>query len=91
MELDINLISIVPIWVQFPELDVKYWGVESLSKLGSSLGIPLKKNKPTMEKVYLNYARLPIDMPLDGSFPKYVNYIIAVSYTHLTLPTKRIV
>ncbi|KAJ8432995.1 hypothetical protein Cgig2_029445 [Carnegiea gigantea] len=61
--------------VQFPKLDVKYWGVESLSKLGSLLGIPLKSDKPTMEKVYLNHARLLIDAPFDGPFPEYVDYI----------------
>ena len=27
LELDTSHISILPIWVQFPELDVKYWGV----------------------------------------------------------------
>ena len=75
LKLDTSSISSLPIWIQFPKLDVKYWGVESLSKLGSLLGIPLKMDKPTIEKVYFNYARLLIDMPLDGPFLEFVDYI----------------
>ncbi|KAJ8419732.1 hypothetical protein Cgig2_013407 [Carnegiea gigantea] len=66
LEVDTNAISSLPIW---------YWGVETLSKLGSILGIPLKTDKPTMEKNYLNYAGLLINISLDGPFPEYVDYI----------------
>ncbi|KAJ8419756.1 hypothetical protein Cgig2_022413 [Carnegiea gigantea] len=45
LEINTSSINSLPIWVQFPELDVKYWGVDSLSKLGSLLGIPLKIDK----------------------------------------------
>ena len=31
------------------------------------------------------------DMPDDERFRKFADYVVAVSYTHLTLPTKRIV
>ncbi|KAJ8439192.1 LOW QUALITY PROTEIN: hypothetical protein Cgig2_003405 [Carnegiea gigantea] len=75
LEIDTNDINSRPIWVQFPQLDVKYWGVDSLSKLGSLLGIPLKTDKQTMEKVYLNYVRLLIDIPLEGPFPEFVDFI----------------
>ncbi|KAJ8427203.1 hypothetical protein Cgig2_004362 [Carnegiea gigantea] len=72
---DTNTISSLPIWVQFPELDVKYWGADSLSKLGSIFGIPLKSDKQTMKKTYLNYARHLIDISLDNPFPDYVDFI----------------
>ena len=41
-EMDINVESIIslPIWIQLPELDIKYWGIQSLSKIGSVLGFP---------------------------------------------------
>ncbi|KAJ8426671.1 hypothetical protein Cgig2_030090 [Carnegiea gigantea] len=71
LELDTISISSLRIWVQFPELD----GVESLSKLGSLPRIPLKTDKQTMEKVYISYARLLIDIHLDGTFPDYVDFI----------------
>ncbi|KAJ8437367.1 hypothetical protein Cgig2_006449 [Carnegiea gigantea] len=69
LDLDTASIKSLPICVKFLILDVKYWGVESLSELGSLLGIPLKTDKPTMEKVYLNYARLFINISLYGPLP----------------------
>jgi len=48
--------------------------VHSLSKLGSMLGVPLKTDKFTKEKTMLKYARLLIDMPLDGCFPDYIDF-----------------
>ena len=45
LEIDTSSINSPPIWVQFLELDVKYWVVDSLNKLGSLLGIPLKTDK----------------------------------------------
>ncbi|KAJ8422255.1 LOW QUALITY PROTEIN: hypothetical protein Cgig2_025875 [Carnegiea gigantea] len=64
-----------PFIVQFPELDVKYWGADSLSKIGSAIGIPLKIDKQTIDKTFLSYARLLIDIPLEGPFLEYVDYI----------------
>jgi len=49
--------------------------VDSLSKIGSVIGIPLKTDKQTMDKTLLSYARLLIDIPLDGPFMDYVDYI----------------
>ncbi|KAJ8439003.1 hypothetical protein Cgig2_012999 [Carnegiea gigantea] len=54
---------------------MKYWGVDSLSKLASILGILVKIDKQTMDKIYLNDARLLIDISLDEPFPEYVDYI----------------
>ncbi|KAJ8419807.1 LOW QUALITY PROTEIN: hypothetical protein Cgig2_005394 [Carnegiea gigantea] len=50
MEMEISTDAIVSllIWIQLPELDIKFWGF--LSKLGSMLGIPLKTDKHTKEK-----------------------------------------
>ncbi|KAJ8424909.1 hypothetical protein Cgig2_001552 [Carnegiea gigantea] len=74
MNINTESISSLPIWVHFPELDIKYWGLNSLSKIGSMLGVPLKTDKHTKEKIMLRYARLLIEMPLDGKFPEYVEF-----------------
>ena len=70
-----NSISSRSIWVKFPELDIKYWGSDSLNKLISLLGIPFKTDKSTKDKTMLNYARMLIDVPLGGTFPDYVEFI----------------
>ncbi|KAJ8420047.1 hypothetical protein Cgig2_011170 [Carnegiea gigantea] len=54
---------------------MKYWGVESLTKLGSILGILLKTDHYTMKKTLLQYARLLIEMPLDSMFLEYIEFI----------------
>jgi len=39
------------------------------------IGIPLKTDKQTMEINLISYARLLINIPLDGPFMEYVDYI----------------
>ncbi|KAJ8423017.1 hypothetical protein Cgig2_016783 [Carnegiea gigantea] len=75
IDLHIEAIKSLPIWVQLSDLDIKYWGAESLSKIGGIMGIPLKSDKYTMEKTMLDYARLLIEMPMDGTFPKFIEFI----------------
>lgn len=50
MDLHTEDIKSLPLWIQFPNLDVKYWGVTSLSKIGSLLGIPIKTDRYTRER-----------------------------------------
>ncbi|KAJ8419449.1 hypothetical protein Cgig2_023655 [Carnegiea gigantea] len=75
-DMDINAESIqsLPLWVQFPELDIKYWGLDSLSKLGSLIGIPLKTDHYTREKTMIKYARLLIEVPMAGPFPDFIEF-----------------
>ncbi|KAJ8419307.1 hypothetical protein Cgig2_009218 [Carnegiea gigantea] len=75
METNIDAIASPPIWIQLPELDIKYWGIQSLSKIGSMLGIPLKTDKYSKEKSMLKYVRLLVEMPLEGHFPDYVEFV----------------
>lgn len=75
MEIKTDAITSLPIWVQLPDLDIKYWGMQSLSKIGSVLGLPLKTDKYTKEKTMLKYARIMIEMQLDGEFPEYIEFI----------------
>ena len=74
MEINTAEIKSLTIWVQFHGLDVKYWGMESLSKIGSLFGIPIKTDRYTKERTLLHYARVLIDIPLANDFPKYVEF-----------------
>ncbi|KAJ8420316.1 hypothetical protein Cgig2_007978 [Carnegiea gigantea] len=51
------------------------WGLASLSKIGSILGIPIKTDKFTKEKGMLKFARLLIKMSLEGPFPEWIEFI----------------
>ena len=68
MDLQTETIKSLPLWVQLPDLDIKYWGSASLSKIESLIGQPLKTDKYNAEKSRLSYARLLIEVPLEGSF-----------------------
>jgi len=57
------------------DLDIKYWGLVSLSKLGGILGIPIKTDKYTMDKTRLNYASLLIDIPVNVEFPNFIDFV----------------
>ena len=74
MDMHTEEIKSLPLWVQFPDLDVRYWGTESLSKMGSLLGIPLKTDRYTKEISVLRYVRLLIDIPLVSPFPDYIEF-----------------
>ncbi|KAJ8426124.1 hypothetical protein Cgig2_005769 [Carnegiea gigantea] len=56
-------------------LELKYWGLESLSKLGSILGVPLKTDQHNKEKTYLQYARVLMDINLAREFPNYIEFL----------------
>jgi len=94
MDLQTDTITSLPVWVQFPYLDLKYWGMKNLSKIGSLLRIPLKTDKYTKEKTCIRYARLLIEMPVEGPFPQYVEFtnvhdmLIQQSVNYEWLPLK---
>ena len=74
MDLHTDKISSLPLWIQLPALDVKYWGADSLGKIGSLIGIPLKTDRFTKDRTMLSYARLLIDIQLDSSFPEFIDF-----------------
>ncbi|KAJ8438642.1 hypothetical protein Cgig2_016388 [Carnegiea gigantea] len=68
-----NLKSI-PLWIRLPNLELKYWSISSLSKIGSLIGIPIKTDQYTKSKTMIQYARLLIEVPIEGPFPDYVDF-----------------
>ncbi|KAJ8423454.1 hypothetical protein Cgig2_012911 [Carnegiea gigantea] len=54
---------------------IKYWGLDSLSKLGSMLGVLIKTDRVTKEKTALSYAHMLIEMKLNETFPEYSDFI----------------
>jgi len=94
MDLQTDAIRSLPLWVRLPSLDIKYWGVECLSKLGSLLGIPIKTDKITKDKQAIHYARLLVEMPIEGPFPEHVDFfneegvLIRQQVSYEWVPTK---
>ena len=74
MDLQIETIRSLPLWIQLPAVNIKYCGVESLSKVGSIIGIPIKPDKFTKDKQVLRYAQLLVEMPIEGPFPEHIDF-----------------
>jgi len=68
MEMNLEAMHSIPLWVQFQVLDIRCWGTDSLRKLGSLIGIRIKTDKYTKNKDYLHYARMLIEVPIEGPF-----------------------
>lgn len=74
-ELDTDDIDSLPIWIQLPGLDLKFWNKSCLSKITSCLGLPLKSDKYTRDRTMLRYARILVDIPLNSEFPEFIEFV----------------
>lgn len=63
----------VPIWIRLPGLDLKYWGRSALMKIAGILGKPIKTDRATAQKDILDYARVMVEVAVEGSFLMKLN------------------
>ncbi|KAH0696782.1 hypothetical protein KY290_015929 [Solanum tuberosum] len=70
-EFDFNneVMQTIPIWVKFPNLPLNCWGVNSLSRIGSGLGVPIYADECTTQVDRLSYARVLIEMDITKTLP----------------------
>lgn len=57
-----DLLRTLPLWVTFPGLPVHLWGQKSLSRIASTIGIPVTTDECTAEKLRISYARVLIEV-----------------------------
>ncbi|KAJ8421613.1 hypothetical protein Cgig2_010180 [Carnegiea gigantea] len=74
LEMHTGNLKSIPLWIRLPNLELKYWSISSLSKIGSLIGIPIKTDQYTISKTMIQYARLLIEVPIEGPFPDYVDF-----------------
>ncbi|KAL2904843.1 hypothetical protein RDABS01_003553 [Bienertia sinuspersici] len=75
MELHKETIKIVPIWIRFPKLELKYWGHRNLHKLVDAIGTTLKIDRLTEQKERLAYARIMVEVDIQKELPDQINFI----------------
>lgn len=68
MNLDVSAMLSIPIWIQFLGLPWEFWTTEMLSRLGSFCERPLYCDKCTLTRLRLGYARILVDMEIEGDF-----------------------
>lgn len=65
----------VPIWVKFPELDLKYWGPLSLKKIAGIIGTLIKADRATTERELLSYAWVMIEVSVRLDLPNVIEFM----------------
>ncbi|XP_021731006.1 uncharacterized protein LOC110697913 [Chenopodium quinoa] len=67
-------VSVVHVWVKLPNLDLKFWGREALMKIAGLIGKPIKTDKITALKKRIAYARIMIEVAVNGEFPEFIEF-----------------
>lgn len=72
VDFDPNEFKVAPVWVQLPELPLRYWGC--IMKLVKSLGEPVQLDMATRNRERIHYARVLVEMDITKDFPKFIRF-----------------
>ncbi|XP_074282714.1 uncharacterized protein LOC141607254 [Silene latifolia] len=67
-------LEIVPIWIRFYGLDLKFWGL-ALNKIASLVGKPVRLDTATQTKSYLGFARVMVEVSMGQDFPDIIEFM----------------
>ncbi|XP_075091784.1 uncharacterized protein LOC142171953 [Nicotiana tabacum] len=62
----------IPLWIQFPNLPLNCWEDDSLSIIGSTLGVPLYADACTKKVECIAYARILVEIDIIRPLPKQI-------------------
>ncbi|CAI9094854.1 OLC1v1030660C1 [Oldenlandia corymbosa var. corymbosa] len=65
----------VPVWIQLPDLELKYWSPSTLSKLMSVIGKPKRMNDMTRNKLRAGFARVLVEMEIKEHLPDKIAFV----------------
>ncbi|XP_048503075.1 uncharacterized protein LOC125498825 [Beta vulgaris subsp. vulgaris] len=57
-----EVLKIIPIWVKLPNLPLNCWSPDSLSRIGSLLGVPLYADECTSKQLRISFARILVEI-----------------------------
>lgn len=72
MSFEKELLSKIPIWVQFYNVPLEFWSAEGLSYVASAIGNPLFADSMTENCSRLSYARICVEVDVDAQLPSKV-------------------
>ncbi|XP_010317681.1 uncharacterized protein [Solanum lycopersicum] len=67
-----EFIAEIPLWVNFPKLPLNCWGVGSLSRIASAIGVPLFADECTTKQTRISYARMLIEVNVNKPIPQQI-------------------
>ncbi|XP_074300066.1 uncharacterized protein LOC141631271 [Silene latifolia] len=66
-------VTIVPVWILFPDLDPYMWTDSILSKMASKIGKPLFADLHTTCKARLSFARILVEVDISKDLPDHID------------------
>lgn len=67
-----EVLKVIPLWVKLPNLPLNCWSSDSLSRIGSILGIPLCSDECTTKQMRISFARLLVEMDITSTLPDHI-------------------
>ncbi|XP_058763382.1 uncharacterized protein LOC131636806 [Vicia villosa] len=67
-----DMLRTIPLWVKLPQLPLEYWGVNSLTKIGSAIGRPVVTDECTAHKLRVSYARILVEIDATQEVPREI-------------------
>ncbi|XP_070026139.1 uncharacterized protein [Nicotiana sylvestris] len=64
-----EILQTIPIWVKLPNLSLNCWSMDSFSRIGSGLGIPLYTDECISKMERISYARFLVEMNVTKEMP----------------------
>ncbi|XP_069154420.1 uncharacterized protein [Solanum lycopersicum] len=65
----------MPLWVNFPKLPLNCWGVGSLSRIASAIGVPLFADECTTKQTRISYARMLVEVNVTKAIPQKITVV----------------
>ncbi|XP_075086062.1 uncharacterized protein LOC142168806 [Nicotiana tabacum] len=62
----------IPLWVRFPKLHMNCWSGNSLSRIASTIGIPMFAGECTAKQSRISFARILIEVNVTKPLPSKV-------------------
>ncbi|KAH1253271.1 putative ribonuclease H protein [Glycine max] len=67
-----DMLRTLPLWVKLPKLPLHLWGVKSLNKIGSAIGVPLVTDECIASKIQVSYAHILVEVDITKTLVKEV-------------------
>ncbi|XP_021756872.1 uncharacterized protein LOC110721944 [Chenopodium quinoa] len=67
-----EILRTIPLWVKIPNLPLNCWGAETLSKIRSTLGVPICADECTSRHLRVSFAKLLIEIDITKPLAKSV-------------------
>lgn len=67
-----EILRVIPVWVRLPSLPLHCWGVESLSRIVSAVGVPIIADECTAKQLKVSYARVLVEVDITQEFVKEI-------------------